>query len=415
MMKEVRMDVRSEFAMNLINYLIIEENYIYVGNEREVWLENLSHPAVQLIYLNQKSIYNEEQGSQLFYHIERIRSQVRKRYLMWRLNVVVLNLDKLSAPVLESGRRFLRVFNIPDPAHISQEPELQSFYPAISTAPLERPMGDLVVEIQTATKKKAMEVHKTLSYQATPLGTLSLLVVTLGIFAYLQLIYPGTPGVGAAILYGAKYNPLIYGGQYWRLLTSSLLHIDLMHLLLNLVFLYQFGKLVETTFGWWRLLLIMIASAFMGGLFSYAFVTNVSLGASGIAYGLLGALLFLGIENRKMFMGIVRNLVFPILLLSLFWVMVDPVIDGYSHLGGLAGGFLSATILGIPKYPRNLFRNVLTVLTAGILISGLFIRGGNLTRETDFNSLNQSLIQYHLEQGRPDRAEAFHNALPDYP
>ena len=46
-MKEIRIDIQSELAMNIINYLMVEEDYIYVGNERDIWLENLSHPTVQ--------------------------------------------------------------------------------------------------------------------------------------------------------------------------------------------------------------------------------------------------------------------------------------------------------------------------------------------------------------------------------
>lgn len=58
-MKEIRLDIQSELTMNIVNYLLVEENYIYVGNEKEIWLENLSHPTVQLIYINQRSLFNE--------------------------------------------------------------------------------------------------------------------------------------------------------------------------------------------------------------------------------------------------------------------------------------------------------------------------------------------------------------------
>ena len=40
-MKEIRLDIQSELTMNIVNYLLVEENYIYVGNEKEIWLENL--------------------------------------------------------------------------------------------------------------------------------------------------------------------------------------------------------------------------------------------------------------------------------------------------------------------------------------------------------------------------------------
>ena len=81
-MKEIRLDIQSELTMNIVNYLLVEENYIYVGNEKEIWLENLSHPTVQLIYINQRSLFNEMQASQLMKQIDRVRSRVRRRYLL---------------------------------------------------------------------------------------------------------------------------------------------------------------------------------------------------------------------------------------------------------------------------------------------------------------------------------------------
>ena len=79
-MKEIRIDIQSELAMNIINYLMVEEDYIYVGNERDIWLENLSHPTVQLIYVNQRSIFSEEQANHWFKQGDLVRSRIRRRY-----------------------------------------------------------------------------------------------------------------------------------------------------------------------------------------------------------------------------------------------------------------------------------------------------------------------------------------------
>ena len=81
-MKEIRIEIQSELAMNIVHYLMSEEGYVYVGNERDVWLENLSHPTVQLIYLNQRSMFNEEQTTQLFTQVHVICALLRRRYLM---------------------------------------------------------------------------------------------------------------------------------------------------------------------------------------------------------------------------------------------------------------------------------------------------------------------------------------------
>ena len=403
-MKEVRMDIQSELAMNIIHYLIIEENYIYVGNERDVWLENLSHPTVQLIYLNQRNIFNEEQSNQIFKQLERVRSRIRRRYLMWRLNVIIFNFDAFSSPLLKSQRNYIKVVDVNHAEDLLQNTELQKYYSKLNQHTLKRPMNELISEIQNATKKKALEVHTTLTFQKMPYLTIIFLGILLTVFTYLQFKPVNTWGSVVAIAYGAKYNPLIAAGQYWRLITPSFLHFEFMHLLINMVFIYQFGKMIEQIFGWWRTLILILGSAVIGNLFSYAFVPHISLGASTVTYGLLGGLLFLGIENRKMFMGLNKNMVFPILFLSIFWSMIDSSIDGYGHLGGFLGGFLVATILGIPTYPRFLSRTLLAAATILMLISGLFISGARLTEQTDFSNHNMALIYYYIETGQEHRA-----------
>src|SRR3954454_14294648 len=42
---------------------------------------------------------------------------------------------------------------------------------------------------------------------------------------------------------GAKVNTLIASGEYWRLLTSAFLHLNLTHLLFNMLGLLTFGRL----------------------------------------------------------------------------------------------------------------------------------------------------------------------------
>ncbi len=164
-MKEIRLDIHSEMTMNMINYLLIEENYIYVGNEKEIWLENLSHPTVQLIYINQRSIFNEMQAEQLMKQIDRVRQRIRTRYLLWRLNVVILNVDSSSMTHLEPVKGYTKVFHINQISDFKQNEELNVFYPNLKKATLDYPMGELIYQMQQATKAKALNVRKTLEFQ----------------------------------------------------------------------------------------------------------------------------------------------------------------------------------------------------------------------------------------------------------
>lgn len=403
-MKEIRIDIKSELAMNIINYLIVEENYVYVGNEQDIWLENLNHPTVQLIYLNQRSLFNEEQVKRFFKQIETVRSRLRRRYLMTRLNVLVINLDTHSTRLLETNRKYLKIVNVTKPSDLTEDVELQDLFTNLKQAKLNRPMGDLITEMHQSTKEKAMSTKKMLMFQSKSIMTYVFLAILVGVFVFLQFKPINEWGAAIAIEYGAKYNPLILNGEYYRLFTSSILHLDLFHLLFNVVFIYQFGKIVEHMFGWWRMLILIIASAILGNLCSYAFIQGPSLGASTVAYGLLGALLFLGIENRKMFMHFVRTLVLPILLFSLFWAVIEPSVDFYGHMGGFLGGFLIASILGLPNQRYYLTRTLLAGATVVLLVVGLFNRGNVITQKTNYDNYNTALLLYYIQTGKEEKA-----------
>jgi membrane associated rhomboid family serine protease len=49
---------------------------------------------------------------------------------------------------------------------------------------------------------------------------------------------------------GANYGPNTLGGQYWRLITSLFLHSGFWHFLINLLFLWRLGILLDRILGW---------------------------------------------------------------------------------------------------------------------------------------------------------------------
>jgi rhomboid protease GluP len=145
--------------------------------------------------------------------------------------------------------------------------------------------------------------------------------------------------------FGAKVNTLIQAGEVWRLLTSTFIHIGIIHLVFNLYALWVLGPLTEQSFGHRKYLLIYILSGLGGSLASFLFSPLLSAGASGAIFGLLGALLYYSFKRPYLWKsGLGLNLVI-VILVNFGFGLSQPGIDNYAHLGGLLTGTLTSVYI----------------------------------------------------------------------
>jgi membrane associated rhomboid family serine protease len=150
--------------------------------------------------------------------------------------------------------------------------------------------------------------------------------------------------------WGANAGRLTLHGQPWRLLTSMFVHANIIHLLLNMIGLWQVGSLVERIFGSLRFSGLYLLAGLVGGLVSMAFHPGgETLGASGALFGIMGGLLaFIGRKDSGVPPTIVQALrtsIGPVLLLNIAVGFAFPRIDNAAHIGGLVGGWLAGHLL----------------------------------------------------------------------
>ena len=75
----------------------------------------------------------------------------------------------------------------------------------------------------------------------------------------------------------------------------------------------------------------------------------VSVGASGVIFGLLGALIYFGYYYRVYLSSVIKSQIIPLIILNLSVGLFIPGINAFAHIGGLIGGILSSMAVGV-KY-----------------------------------------------------------------
>ncbi|WP_373045437.1 rhomboid family intramembrane serine protease [Vulgatibacter sp.] len=168
---------------------------------------------------------------------------------------------------------------------------------------------------------------------------------------------------------GANYPPLVFDGQWFRLVTATLLHIGFVHLLMNGWALFQLGRLSEVTFGKFTTLSLFVFTGVAGSALTLL-STKISAGASGALFGLEGALVAFFLRHRERLTPMGKQLLKQLLVWSAFMLVYTfavPGIDWLGHIGGFAAGLAVGWVLRPWQGREGAFAR-LTAVVAGLVI-----------------------------------------------
>ncbi|MBA2873476.1 rhomboid family intramembrane serine protease [Thermaerobacillus caldiproteolyticus] len=374
-------------------YSFVRRQYriIKVSNgPNEIWLESFHHQNIPLIRIVR---YDIDWSSWLKRDIEyawRVAEQVKRRYM--KRTVQVLNiyistyppvddwefLVEKPLPFSRDARAALRtVFihsaNVP---HSLQQISEQIREP-ITLPSLERDEDPFLAAEHI--KRQALQLtseqqerEKRLFEYGRPIFTYAF--IALQVFMFLLLEWKGGSTNPAVLIeYGAKFNPLIQEGEWWRFFTPIFLHIGFLHLFMNTFALYYLGTMVERLYGSWRFFVIYLTAGFFGTLGSFLFTSSLSAGASGAIFGLFGALLYFGTVYRHLFLQTIGMNVISLIVINLIFGLVIPGIDNAGHIGGLIGGFLAAGVVHLPRHRAWNKQVVSLFFTSCIVAAALYV------------------------------------------
>ena len=213
------------------------------------------------------------------------------------------------------------------------------------------PPGLYETLLERARQSAALPRSLGLGPEIAPVTTLLCLGI-LGFYVWSEIL-GGATDSWALVKLGALFSREDLLVHPWKLFTTMFLHFGPVHMGVNLLALWLFGRLAEQAFGKSRYLLIYMVSGAAGGVLSLLFgQPGIRVGASGAILGVIGAatMLFSTGRSGRPWPPAWRKQVF----LGLFITLAGTVafgfffeaVDNLAHLGGALAGMILASLPG---------------------------------------------------------------------
>ncbi|WP_121615048.1 rhomboid family intramembrane serine protease [Virgibacillus halodenitrificans] len=404
----------SHTLYEIAHHLVFHGRYevLYINeNEQEIWLEKYQNKVSKVIRIINKGFdwknHLKRDIAQVFQKVKAMKRLLMGKHIEIH-NVYVHSNDPvddweiLKKPMKLNEKNSIKM-NLYYLSHSSSEEEMTRLFndlditkmPSIKLDETERETRTVSLrnKLHKEMRQKHDEKNNVLSF-GKPFLTYLLLAVNILLFILLEA-NGGSQSIPTLIEFGAKYNPDIMAGEWWRIVSSMFLHIGLLHLFMNMLAVYYLGIAVERMYGSWRFIVIYFLAGIGGGIASFAFSQHVSAGASGALFGLFGALLFFGLHYKKIFFQTMGKNVLILIGINILFGFLVPQIDNAAHLGGLIAGFIAASITHLPK-KRDAQKQVLAILIYGFALTGIGYYGFSNNQNSQSYQLTQ--IEKYLQE-----------------
>ena len=133
-------------------------------------------------------------------------------------------------------------------------------------------------------------------------------------------------------------------GRWWGLIASTCVHVDLWHIVFNMLWLARLGPLMERGLGSWKTLAFFISAGFVSSTLQL-FFGSPGIGFSGVVYAMGGFMWAAWPRYTGFLEGFTSNslrwlLIWQALCFALSWGGMMPIANT-AHISGMAFGFLA--------------------------------------------------------------------------
>lgn len=249
----------------LAQILITDKGYslMHISEDHnELWLEDTANKHAQVIRLLRNDLDWGKKLQRDVHHTAVQAENIRKHLMKRQLNVLNIYVS-MHLPVDEFESYIQR------PIQVNKKTLLHSAIidqENVNTGItyLEKLLNDEIIihlndeyEDQDVAELKSAVITNVVSKtkqeqqffdNGKPFFTYVFLAIQIAMFILLEMT-GGSNNQENLIRYGAKFNPLILEGEWWRFITPIFLHIGFLHILMNSLALFYLGPTVEKIFG----------------------------------------------------------------------------------------------------------------------------------------------------------------------
>lgn len=262
---------------------------------------------------------------------------------------------------------------------------------------------------------------KKLLFESTPRFVITPTLIFLNLTIFIIMVLTGvslfSPGVENLLLWGANFRPFTLNNEWWRLLTSTFIHIGLFHIAFNMWCLWSLGKMAERMFGTWTFLILYIFSGLSASMVSLWWHPDVvSAGASGAIFGVAGGLIMFWYRGKlRVPRALVKENLRSLLLFvgyNLFYGFTESGIDNAAHLGGLSVGLIMGIFFHRPLPPLENYSSRRYNLVFGGLVLSLILSALAAKEQLSDSTVKFVAASDLLEAGKFDAAiEEFEKSI----
>ncbi len=127
--------------------------------------------------------------------------------------------------------------------------------------------------------------------ESVPLFTMAFIVLCVTITAAYWIVPEDNGSPAYKLGHFAVLDPAqIWDGRYMALFTSFFVHLSIMHLAFNMMWLWKLGSALEMTVPAWKYLLFMLIATMVGSCCELLLSGSTGAGASGAGYAMMGLL-----------------------------------------------------------------------------------------------------------------------------